>query len=108
MLLEEFEVFTNETVREASGYADLIDGEALLMQQNNTGKVLDIAFDGRLGVFSSAFDIREEVSGEIEIEDLSFMSLTTAHFMAPTASRQDNAILAHMAHIALDGNDARS
>ena len=61
MLLEEFKVFTDETVREAGGYTDLIDGEALLLQENNTSKVLDIAFDGCLGVFCSSFDVRERI-----------------------------------------------
>ena len=106
MLLEEFEVLTDETVREARRDTDLIDRKTFLIQENNTSKVLDIAFDGCLGVFRSAFDVREEISGEIEIEDLSFVSLSTTHFMPPTAGGKDNTILAHMAHVALDGHDA--
>jgi hypothetical protein len=32
VLFEEFEILTDETVREACGDTDLIDGEALLVQ----------------------------------------------------------------------------
>ena len=76
------------------------------MEEENASKVLDIAFDGCLGMFCFSFDVREEISGEIEIEDLSFVSLSTTHFMPPTAGGKDNTILAHMAHVALDGHDA--
>ena len=56
MLLEELEILANQAVREAGGDADLIDGEALFLKQHDTGKVLDITFDGCLRVSCSAFD----------------------------------------------------
>ena len=106
MLVKELKVLTNKTVREACGYTNLIDRKMFCMQQNNTGKVLDITFNGSLGVLRSAFDIGEEVTGEIKIKDLGFMSLSTAHFMAPTARGKDDTTLAHVAHISLDSDDA--
>ena len=85
MCLQEFEVLTNETVGEACGDTDLIDREALLLQQHHTGEVLDIAFDGCLGMFGALFDLGELVSGEIEIEDLRLMCLSAAHVVTPAA-----------------------
>ena len=55
---------------EARRDADLIDGEALEMQQDDTGEVLDIAVNRTLAVMGLAFNLRELVAAEVEVEDL--------------------------------------
>jgi hypothetical protein len=59
VLLEEFEILTDEPVREAGGDADLVDGEAFLVEQDNTSEVLDVALDSSLRVVGSTLDVRE-------------------------------------------------
>ena len=85
MCLEELEVLTDQAVGEAGGDTDLIDGEALLVQQHDAGEVLDIAFDGSLGVLGASLDLGELVAGEVEIEDLGLVRLSAAHLMTPAA-----------------------
>jgi hypothetical protein len=45
MLFIELEILTDQAMGEAGRDADLIDGEALEVQQDDTGEVLDIAVD---------------------------------------------------------------
>jgi hypothetical protein len=105
MVFEELEVLTDQAVREAGRDADLVEGEALLVKEDDTGKVLDIAFNGGLGMMGTAFDIGELIAGEIETEDLSFVGLPAAHLVSPTARGKNDPLATHLAHVALDGDD---
>jgi hypothetical protein len=59
---EELEVLTRQAVREARRDADLIDGEALFVEEHSAGEVLDVALDGSLRVACAALDIGELMS----------------------------------------------
>jgi hypothetical protein len=73
MLFVEFEMLADQSMRKAGRDADLIDREALDVEQDNTGKVLEVAAHGRLGVAGLLLDGRELKAPEVEIEDLGFV-----------------------------------
>ena len=83
MLLEELEILAYQAMGEGGGDTDLINREGSLVEEDNTGEVLDVALNGGLRVVCTAFDVGELVTGEIEIENLSFVSLTAAHLVPP-------------------------
>ena len=64
---EELEILIDQAVGEAGGDADLVNGEGLLVQQGNSGEVLEITIDGALGVLGTALNIGELVAGEVEL-----------------------------------------
>jgi len=73
VLFIELQVLTDQSMGEAGRDADLIDGEVLEVQQDDPGKVLDIAVDRTLAVMGLALDLRELVAAEVEIKDLSLV-----------------------------------
>ncbi len=85
VVFEELKILAYQAVGEASRDADLVNGEAFLVEEDDTGEVLDVALDGSLGVVSAAFNVGEQIAGQIQIKDLGFVSLTAAHLMTPAA-----------------------
>lgn len=106
MLLEELEVLADEPVREAGGNAGLVERESFFVEQDNTGKVLDIAFDSRLGMMSSSLNLGELIAGEVKIEDLGFVCLSSSQFVSPTPGRDNDTLATDLAQVTLDGDDA--
>ena len=85
MLFMQLEILADQPVRKACGDTDLINREAFELQDHHASEVLNIALNGCLGMLGAALDIRELVTGEIEIEDLSFMCLPSTHLVSPAA-----------------------
>jgi hypothetical protein len=83
--LEEFEILTDQSMREACGDTDLIERESFFVEQHYASEVLDIAFDGSLGVLGPLFDLGELVARQVEIENLSLVRLSAAHLVTPAA-----------------------
>lgn len=104
MGIEEFEVFSDEAVRESGCNADLIDGEVIMMEEYNPGKVLNIAFDSFFGVVSSAFDVGELVSLEVKVKDLGLMSSTAPHIMSPASCGNSFSIMTEISKVTLNSN----
>src|SRR5713101_7482626 len=107
MAFSELEVLANEAVGEAGGDADLIKGKRFFMQEHDTGKILDVTANGTFTMTGALLDIGELMTGEVQIEDLSFVGLTPAHFLPPATGRKNDALAAHLAHVSLNGDNAR-
>ena len=76
-----------------------------MMQEDDSGKVLYISLNGRFRMMGPLFDFRELVSGQIHIQDLSFVRGPASHIMAPSPGRNGFAGSAQICHVTLDGND---
>ena len=85
MLGEELKIFTDQAVREVGRDPDLVQRELFGVEQDDTGKVLDVSLNGGLRMFSAPFDIGELITGKVEIKDLCFMCLSSSHLMTPSA-----------------------
>lgn len=57
MSFGELEVLTDETMRKACGNTDLIKGKRFFVQQDDTGKILDVATDSSFTMAGTSLDI---------------------------------------------------
>lgn len=87
---------------EADGYSYFIDGEPLLVQQDDLCKVLDVALDGGLGMTYTRLDLGELVATDVEFWDLGLVSGATAHMVQLATGVYCESLPRRSSHIPLD------
>jgi len=79
----QLDILPGQAVGEAGGYAYFIDGEPFQVQQDDLGEVLDVAFDGGLGMVGALLDLGELVATEVKFQDLGLVPQGSFGWVVP-------------------------